>query len=63
MPQLNPARFLSEVKDELSKVTWPTKNEVTRLTIVVILISVGVGLFLGGLDFGFTKLFGLVLNK
>lgn len=61
MPQINPARFLSEVKGELLKVTWPTKNEVIRLTLVVIIISLIVGAFLGGLDFIFTKIIELVL--
>ncbi len=63
MPQLNPARFLSEVKAELVKVTWPTKNEVIRLTAVVIIISAIVGLFLGGLDLTFTKIIELVVKK
>ncbi|MBU2577604.1 preprotein translocase subunit SecE [Patescibacteria group bacterium] len=55
MPQTNPAKFLSEVKNELTKVTWPTRQEVVRLTIVVVIISLVVGLFIGGLDFLFTK--------
>lgn len=62
MPQINPARFLSEVKAELLKVTWPTKQEVIRLTIVVVVISVIVGTFIGGLDFIFTKAIGLILK-
>ncbi len=63
MPQVNPARFFSEVKAELLKVTWPTKDEVTRLTAVVIIISLVVGLFLGGLDFIFTKVIELLVGK
>jgi len=63
MPQLNPAKFFTEVKSELLKVTWPTKAEVTRLTAVVIIISVIVGAFLGGLDFIFTKIIELVLRR
>lgn len=63
MPQLNPAKFLSEVKTELLKVTWPTKDEVARLTTVVIIISVIVGAFLGVLDFILTKIIELVLRR
>lgn len=63
MPQLNPVKFLSEVKTELLKVTWPTKDEVARLTTVVIIISVIVGAFLGVLDFIFTKIIELVLRR
>ena len=60
---MNPAKFFTEVKSELLKVTWPTKAEVTRLTAVVIIISVIVGAFLGGLDFIFTKIIELVLRR
>jgi preprotein translocase subunit SecE len=63
MPQINPAKFLSEVKAELLKVTWPTKNEVIRLTAVVIIISFIVGAYIGGLDFIFTKGIELLLKR
>jgi len=63
MPNINPAKFLSEVKTELTKVTWPTRPQVTRLTMVVILISLAVGLFVGGLDFVFTKVVAIILKR
>lgn len=63
MPQLNPAKFFTEVKAELLKVTWPSKNQVIKLTTVVIIISLAVGLFLGGLDFIFTKAMELLVKK
>lgn len=63
MPQLNPVKFFGEVKAELLKVTWPSKNEVIRLTVVVIIISLIVGAFLGSLDFIFTKGIELILKK
>jgi preprotein translocase subunit SecE len=50
-----PTAFLRETRDELKKVVWPTKQEIIRLTAVVIAVSLLVGLFLGGLDFIFTK--------
>lgn len=58
-----PVVFFKEVKDELSKVVWPTRDEVIRLTGVVILVSLGVGLFLGGADFILTKLIGLLIAR
>ena len=58
-----PVNFLREVRDELKKVVWPTKEEVIRLTGVVILISLFVGLFLGGVDFILTKLFEVIIIK
>lgn len=52
----SPVAFLKETQDELKKVTWPTQQEVIRLTLVVIVISVVIGMFIGGIDFVFTKL-------
>ncbi len=42
--------FLKEVRQELKKVTWPTRQDTTRYTIIVIVISLGVALFLGAAD-------------
>jgi preprotein translocase subunit SecE len=57
-----PTGFLRETRDELKKVTWPTRQEVVRLTMVVIVVSLVVGLFLGALDFSFTKLLGVFIK-
>ncbi len=58
----SPITFLKEVQDELRKVVWPTKDEVIRLTGVVILVSIIVGLFLGGADFVFTKVIAIFIK-
>lgn len=58
-----PGNFLREVRDELSKVVWPTRDEVIRLTGVVLLISLGVGLYLGAADFVLTKLVEVVILR
>ena len=50
--------FLKEVKVELKKVNWPTKQETTKYTLIVIGVSLAVMIFLGGLDFLFTWLIG-----
>jgi preprotein translocase subunit SecE len=52
-PMLN---WLREVRSELRKCSWPTRQEATKLTTVVIAISIAVGLFLGGVDAIFTAL-------
>ena len=57
-----PVIFLKEVRDELKKVVWPTRNEVIRLTAVVILVSLVVGVYLGGIDFILTKVLALVIK-
>jgi preprotein translocase subunit SecE len=43
--------FLRESKTELKKVKWPTKRETLQYTLVVIIISLMVAIFLGGLDY------------
>jgi len=48
--------FLKEVKVELKKVNWPTKQETIKYTLIVIGVSFAVAIFLGGLDFVFTWL-------
>ena len=50
-------QFFGEVISELRKVTWPPREETTRLTIMVIAISAAIGLALGLIDIGFTRLF------
>ncbi|MCL5970659.1 MAG: preprotein translocase subunit SecE [Patescibacteria group bacterium] len=57
-----PVKFLSETAEELKKVTWPSQKEVIRLTLVVILVSLLVGLFMGGFDFMITKLMELIIK-
>ena len=48
--------FLREVRSELEKIVWPTRKETTRLTSLVILLSLIVGIYVGGLDFLFTSI-------
>ena len=55
-------RWWRETIGELRKVNWPTTKEAWRLTKIVILVILAMGLILGGLDFVFTKLMGLVLG-
>ena len=57
-----PVGFLRETYAELRKVTWPTRQEVVRLTATVILVSLIVGVFIGGLDFIFTSLLQVVVK-
>lgn len=58
-----PLVFLKEVRAELAKVSWPSRAQATRLTLIVIGVSTVVAIFIGGLDFVFTKLIGVVLRK
>jgi preprotein translocase subunit SecE len=42
--------FLKDVRSELKKVTWPSKNEVVNTTIVVIAATVFFGFYLFFMD-------------
>lgn len=44
------SNILQETFVELKKTTWPTKEEATRLTIVVLAVVVAMGLYMGVLD-------------
>lgn len=47
-------KFIEYIKGsqhELKKVVWPTKKEVTRNTILVIIFSLGTAVFLGAVDY------------
>lgn len=50
-------QFFGEVINELKKVTWPSREETTRLTILVIAISATIGVALGVLDLLFNRIF------
>ena len=42
--------FITEVRNETRRVTWPSRKEVYATTVVVILTSAFFGLYLWGLD-------------
>ena len=55
--------FLREVQAELSKVVWPTREQTIRYSVLVIIIAVAVGAFLGGLDYLLTLLTDFLLSN
>ncbi len=48
--------YLREVWSELRKTVWPTWPELRQMTSVVIVTVVLLGVFLGALDYGLTRL-------
>lgn len=54
--------FFQEVKEELGKIVWPTKNKVFELTILVLVLSLIVGAYVGSLDFVFTSLMEQIIK-
>ena len=45
------SQFLKEVRQEVKKVTWPTKQETMRYSLMVIVASLIVAIYLGGVDY------------
>ena len=57
--RLSPFAFLQETASELRKSVWPSREETSRLTVVVIALSIAAAFFLGGLD----RIFGETFTK
>ncbi len=47
--------FFGDVFSELRKVTWPSRQEASRLTMLVIALAAVMGVFLGGFDWLFSR--------
>jgi len=56
-------RFLIEVRAELSRVTWPSRREVWATTLVVILISLLIGIYLYVVDLSLSALVAWVFDR
>lgn len=54
--------FLKEVKAEIKKITWPSKDETKKALIAVAIVSLGYMILVGGLDFIFQNLFEVILK-
>jgi preprotein translocase subunit SecE len=55
--------FLREVKIELGKVTWPTRNELIASTIVVLVSVIILTIFIAVCDFGLLRIINLILRN
>ncbi len=54
--------YWNETVSELGKVTWPSREEVTGSTIVVVVVSAVVGFFIFGVDMLLAKGVGMLLG-
>ena len=55
--------FLSEVRNELKRVTWPSQKEVYATTVVVILTSAFFGIYLFALDAVLLNIYQWILRR
>ncbi len=57
-----PAQFVRQVKQEVSKITWPSRSAASQGTIVVILMSIALAAFLFIVDMFFAGIIRVVLG-
>jgi len=55
-------RFIGETASELRRVTWPTRQEALRLTLMVITVAAAMGLILGVVDLVFSRIMDVLLG-
>lgn len=56
------SQFLREVWSELRKVIFPTRQELVKLTGLVIGVSIAIGFILGGIDYLFSQILRVILG-
>ena len=49
-------RFFDDIISELKKVMWPSRQELVRLTLMVLAVCIAAAIVLGVADYGFGKL-------
>ncbi|MBP7738003.1 MAG: preprotein translocase subunit SecE [Spirochaetes bacterium] len=54
--------YVRDAKDELKKVTWPTRDEVTSFTMVVVVALLVISIFLWAVDAGLMYLINSVVK-
>ncbi len=54
--------YFGDVIAELKKVVWPNREETRRLTVMVIVIAGSIGIFLGVMDYAFTKIMEAIIG-
>lgn len=62
MARTNPITFLQQVRQEVSKVTWPSRNEVLISTVMVLVLVTAASLFFLVADQVISWLVGLMLS-
>lgn len=60
---MNPIKYFRQVREELAKVTWPTRQSTINMTLMVVGVSMAVGIYVGGLDSLFTSLFDYAIKQ
>lgn len=62
MAILNPAKFVREVRQEMSKVTWPSRRETTISTVMVLLLVAVTAVFFITVDWVLSTAIRMILG-
>ncbi|MEM7227071.1 MAG: preprotein translocase subunit SecE [Pseudomonadota bacterium] len=62
MAKMNPAQFVKEVRQEVSKVTWPTRKETGITTVMVFIMVFLAAIFFLAVDWILSWGIQLILN-
>ncbi len=54
--------YFKDTRGELRKVSWPTRQQATNLTLIVLAVTVVMALFLGAIDYLFAQLVKLIVG-
>ena len=54
--------YIRDTKAEMKHISWPTKKQAVGYTVLVIVISIIVSIYLGILDFGLTELVTKIIS-
>ena len=55
-PRTSPPQFLREVRSELRKVNWPSREQIASYTVVVLVITAVLTVFVWGADEGIRRI-------
>ena len=56
-------RYIQQSGAELRKVTWPTRSNAIRLSIIVVIFSLAMAVGIGLVDFALTKALQIIILK
>lgn len=57
-----PIKFIKQAIQELRKVSWPNRQQTSKLTLIVIGVSIVVGAYIGLLDYFYTLLISTLIK-
>ena len=60
--KVSPALFVRQVKQEIAKITWPSRSETMQGTFVVVVLCVILAAFLFAVDSIFAALIRLIIG-